>query len=113
MDQFYFRISSDLPIMWVGIIDELCQKIQNRVDREKLEQVVCEQVKEKFGGLRFYFHGGDDECENFVDEAEDKCWTVCVECGTKENLGTTEGYILRMCESCFNKSNLRSWNKDK
>ncbi len=40
---------------WYDIIDNLCQTIEEAVGDKKFE-VVADQVKEKFGGLRFYYH---------------------------------------------------------
>ena len=56
---------------WYQILDSLCGQIQHHIDwkqeqKEKYgrgdgcKQVVAVQVKEKFGGLRFYYNGGDD-----------------------------------------------------
>jgi hypothetical protein len=41
------------------------------------------QVKEKFGGLRFYFAGGSnyDGLQMLVDAAEMKSYHVCEDCG--------------------------------
>jgi hypothetical protein len=75
--------SSDTPFTFYGIecddgwytlIDTLCHSIQHHVDwktkssPEELEdlQPIAQQVKSKFGGLRFYFSGGDDYISGLV-----------------------------------------------
>ena len=123
MNDGYYRISSDIPTQWIYIVDQLCYSMQNRIDNVTIyggefkmtvpPQIVCEQVKEKYGGLRFYTHGGDKEMEGMISMAEDMCWNTCEECGSHENLGTTTGYMIRKCEICANKvSNNLKWKKD-
>ena len=61
-------------------------------DKEEMppvvQQVVVQQVKEKFGGLRFYYYGGDETIENFVRMAEAMSLVTCEECGAP---GTRSG----------------------
>lgn len=56
------------------------------------------QVKEKFGGLRFYMTGSTDEMEVFISEAETLCWKLCEKCGApgKQRGG---GWIRTLCDS--------------
>ena len=85
---------------WYNIIDQLCFQIQNHIDwhngrREKLleknpynskipdeiSQVVVDQVKEKFGTLRFYASGGDDFTAGMIRMAEAMSSVTCETCG--------------------------------
>jgi hypothetical protein len=43
--------------------------------------VVAIQVKEKFGGLRFYYNGGDEKIEGMVRLAEAMSKCTCEGCG--------------------------------
>jgi len=60
-------------------------------------QVVVDQVKEKFGTLRFYYHGGDDQIRGMVSLAESMSSVMCEECGAP---GTTTGggWISTRCD---------------
>lgn len=40
---------------WYGIIYQLCSDI-TKLTKDKDIEVIADQVKEKFGGLRFYYH---------------------------------------------------------
>jgi len=62
-------------------------------------QVVVEQIKEKFGGLRFYYQGGDDTIDGMVRMAESWAGHSCEECG---NVGTRRsgGWIRTLCNPC-------------
>ena len=61
--------------------------------------VKFDQVKEKYGGLRLYFSGGDEYIEGLVSMAEAFSYQVCENCGNKgqPNKG---GWISTLCESC-------------
>lgn len=70
---------------------------------EPIQQVVAIQVKEKFGGLRFYYSGGDDYIDGVVAMAESMSYRTCEECGVP---GTTTqgGWIRTLCEEHKNGS---------
>jgi hypothetical protein len=101
---------------WFELIDTLCSKIQSHVDwRSKniqdvtiLEtlQVVAQQVKEKFGGLRFYVNGGDDVTDAFISFAETMSMKICEVCGQSGKQQGDRGWIHTACDPCFEK---RAW----
>jgi hypothetical protein len=87
---------------WYPILEKLCDNIQHHIDwKEKqsspIPQVVVEQIKEKFGGLRFYYQGGDDYVHGMVRMAEAFADTLCEECGS---VGTRRsgGWIRTLCD---------------
>ena len=87
---------------WYPVIDRLCSQIQNHIDwrnrdSETVTQVVATQVKEKFGGLRFYYDGGDDVVDGMVRMAESWAGATCEECGSPgERRGG--GWIRTLCD---------------
>ena len=64
---------------------------------EVVPQVTLDQVKEKFGTLRFYYSGGDDEINGMVRMAESMSAVTCEECG---NPGKTVGggWLTTLCK---------------
>ena len=87
---------------WWPILEVLCSNIQSHIDwrnreNEVVPQVVVEQIKEKFGGLRFYYQGGDDEISGMVRMAEAWADHSCEECGApgKRRNG---GWIRTLCD---------------
>ena len=66
---------------------------------ESIPQVTLDQVKEKFGTLRFYYSGGDDVIDGMVRMAESMSGVTCEECG---NPGESRGggWIRTICEPC-------------
>jgi len=80
------------------------------------EHLMIEQVKEKFGSLRFYYDflpWEENEIEppewffekfnNVVASFEDMTAYVCYNCGTVENLETYGGWIHTACPECEQK----------
>jgi hypothetical protein len=60
-------------------------------------QVVVQQIKEKFGGLRFYYNGGDEHISGMVRMAESWAGYSCEECGVPGER-TEGGWIKTLCE---------------
>jgi len=93
---------------WFDIIDILCHEIQHYLDwkckdlpedERDVMQVVADQVKEKFGTLRFYYHGGDEVVEGMVMMAESLTYRTCESCGCPgEKRG--EAWIKTLCDKC-------------
>jgi hypothetical protein len=87
---------------WWPILETLCANIQSHIDwrvkqGNEIAQVEVEQIKEKFGGLRFYYSGGDDEISGMVRMAEAWADIACEECGAA---GTRRsgGWIRTLCD---------------
>jgi hypothetical protein len=106
---------------WYELLSSVCWRIsqheKNIEDRKRIladqpEKIKAEleyfpvkfdQVKEKYGGLRIYFSGGDDYVDGLVSMAEEYSYKVCEICGNagKPNKG---GWITTLCESCREKT---------
>lgn len=83
---------------WFNIINLLCRNIQSHLDwKPDVPQVVAQQVKEKFGSLRFYYQGGDEYISGLVSMAEAMTEVTCEECGSP---GETRsgGWIRVLCD---------------
>ena len=85
---------------WFDIISTLCENIQKYVDETGCPQVEAVQVKEKFGGLRFYVYNSDDFVENLINQAETESYQTCERCGTKNDVITKGSWITTLCGSC-------------
>lgn len=117
-DEFAKRMEEKYPKMFAGkyggfavgtgwwpIIESLCSNIQHHIDwwnknHEKhpvVEQVVVEQIKEKFGGLRFYYSGGDETIAGMVRMAEAWADHSCEECGAPGSSNGSRGWIKTLC----------------
>lgn len=57
------------------------------------------QVKEKFGGLRFYMTSETTEMSDFIRVAENISYKTCEICG-KDGEPSEAGWITTLCENC-------------
>ena len=89
---------------WFNILDQLMGNIQHHIDwknkkEEVVAQVTLDQVKEKFGTLRFYYTGGDDVIDGMVRMAESMSGVTCEECSAPAKTHGP-GWIRTICEPC-------------
>jgi hypothetical protein len=96
---------------WFDIIDILCHEIQTYVDwksrtfsdeEKESFQVVAQQVKEKFGTLRFYYYGGDEVIEGMVRMAESMSHRICEGCGCPGDERSGR-WTKVLCDKCDDK----------
>lgn len=102
MAQFYERRGTypECQAGWYPIILDLDNKIGSIEPGYRVDQ-----VKEKFGGLRFYYDQmsvNDDNRERvdkLVDAAEAKAYTTCEVCGVSDSTVTTSGpyWLKTLC----------------
>lgn len=65
---------------------------------ERVQPVVVEQIKEKFGGLRFYHQGGDEYVDGLVTMAEEWASRTCEVCGSPGR-ARQGGWIRTLCDT--------------
>ena len=125
---------------WFNLIHALCSQVQSTIDRvveenkriqEKAKDLahtdqsivdavlasqrevpvfVAEQVKEKFGTLRFYFTGSR-EFDALVEMAEELSATTCEECGAFGSL-REGGWIRTLCDTHANENSKAIFNSN-
>jgi len=86
---------------WRDLIWKLCEDIEDELKKisdpqEFAFRVV--QIKEKFGGLRYYVNWGTDSIDKLIAEAEKKSYTVCEVCGKEAELRKDNGWLSTVCE---------------
>jgi len=96
---------ADQPTIGADYIRERCEEMIKNPLRdvpELVPQVTLDQVKEKFGTLRFYYTGGDDYIRGMVTMAEAMSGCTCEGCG---NPAKTHGpgWIRTICGPCEEK----------
>lgn len=72
---------------------------EKRLAMEEAEKQipVASQVKEKFGGLRFYVDGATEKHYNYITFAESMSYSTCEECGAPGKR-YTNGWHVTLCE---------------
>lgn len=115
----------DLPAGWADVIYDYMIKLDRVLKHYKLEEFLyIIQTKEKFGGLRYYYEfvlPWDREKRNYaktltseqqkgikiydqlVWDMEAATETVCIDCGSTENVQCYGGWIHFACEDCESK----------
>ena len=100
---------------WYKILETLCYLLQFDTDRNNYPQVEATQVKEKYGGLRFYYtilasnkedKSRERHCgviDGIVGFAEFLSEETCELCGSIDSVSQTKGWIKTLCKICMKK----------
>jgi len=99
---------------WYEILSSLCWMIKQYEDsiiwqtewnqktnpeyKSDYFPVKFDQIKEKYGGLRVYFSGGDQYIEGLVSMAEAMSYKICDVCGNKGE-ANKQGWVSTRCEA--------------
>jgi hypothetical protein len=91
---------------WFDLIWDLSQKLERLIQKVKEASPTVDvnylpaasQVKEKFGGLRFYMTTETDEMSEAIRKAEERSYTTCELCGKVGQLANTSWMVVRCKE---------------
>ena len=109
---------------WYRIVENLCYRINsyishknrwrnnppdalgsNSIQHTEPLSICVDQVKEKFGGLRFYYTGGDAFIDGMVNMAEIWASQTCEICGERgAPRKKPSGWLSTLCEQHFEKN---------
>lgn len=111
---------SSIPVGdgWIPLVDTLCTRLQKLTewDPEKHPQIKVTQIKEKFGGLRFYVGAASTEQHEAISFAEQLSYSICENCSSMKDIGYTEGWVTTVCEHCIKNDKAykgKKWNRAK
>lgn len=86
----------DLILILSVQIEKLTEKLRDEgVETDYLPMVT--QVKEKYGGLRFYLTVSTNEMDELISKAEEDSLHICEECGAEGKLMVAYGRFLTTC----------------
>jgi hypothetical protein len=113
LEEAYPKILGDVYLGvgdgWYALLDRLCKSLQWDTDKNGYPQVIAQQIKEKFGGLRFYYTTEGDATprehgivEGKISFAEKMSYGICEYCG-KPGETRDGGWIKVECDECHNK----------
>jgi hypothetical protein len=96
----FIKDKVDQP-QWEGskkiITQEQIDEAKAKLDEETLKVPVAVQVKEKFGGLRFYVQAATDKHYSYISFAESMSYRTCEECGNPGKT-YTDGWHMTLCD---------------
>jgi hypothetical protein len=79
------------------VTQEAIDVAKAKLDEETLKVPVAVQVKEKFGGLRFYVQAATDAHYQYISFAESMSYRTCEQCGTPGKT-YTDGWHMTLCD---------------
>ena len=130
IDDLYGAFGCECSDGWYEILDSMCAEITKAfADEGRAVDLIVDQIKEKFGTLRFYYHfegqkpgisaidflgqgslrisGGDVPIHKtiaaIVRKWEERSAEICEKCGKPGKLRKDRPWIRTLCEEC-NKS---------
>ena len=105
---------------WFDLIHNLCRDINAFYNGKIPEQFYVQQVKEKFGGLRFYVSCAPEEVFNMIHAAEGHSYSICENCGKEHQPSEGEytsfyrdalPWIVTLCDECLDKHIAKIYNR--
>lgn len=99
---------------WFDILSSLCfmiaqqerniegnnkYRIKQGQEPVEYEPLRFTQIKEKFGGLRVYYYGGNEYTRGLIGMAESWSYHTCEKCGEKGK-PDKKGWIMTLCDNC-------------
>jgi hypothetical protein len=93
-DAYFFTVDSGWYPLIKSLIEDLIELGWNKE--------IC-QVKEKFGGLRFYINSGSELIFNRIRKAEEESYNICEVTGEPGSLRTDITWIRTLCDKEWNK----------
>lgn len=87
---------------WRDLIANLAEKLDTialTMPLEARKGIYLQQIKEKFGGLRFYLSQGTDPMFNAIQEAEAASYHICEECGATGRR-RNGSWLRTLCDKC-------------
>lgn len=130
MDNLYDAFGIDTGDGWYELLYDMCKEIAQVLEAaEKPVHIVVDQIKEKYGTLRFYYHfeGAKPQIQtsDFIDSGsirtmperddvyqkiseivqkyEDKSGKVCETCGCQGAVREDLQWIQTLCDTCYSK----------
>jgi hypothetical protein len=79
------------------VTQEQIDEAKAKLEEETLKVPVASQVKEKFGGLRFYVQAATDKHYQYISFAESMSYRTCESCGAAGKT-YTDGWHTTLCD---------------
>lgn len=103
---YEYTWADDIPDGWrLAFGDQMIEELDQLLRKYNLrDEYRIVQIKEKFGGLRWYDDGfpeeGYEEYMDWLCKYEDLSFKTCINCG-EPAIGFTKGWITPLCKECM------------
>lgn len=85
----------DVDFGWYPLVEDMHTRlVETGADSE------YDQIKEKFGELRVYMHGRNDQARVIIAAARQKARTTCERCGDIARMRTQRQWFQTLCDVC-------------
>ena len=98
--QPYSMFGIEAPSGWNDLLDCLMTNIEEYCVKNQVRLPVVIQIKEKFGGLRFYADYADENVRALIGKAESESYHTCQRCGSEDAKESGSGWIVTLCSPC-------------
>ena len=92
--------ADDLPRGWRKAFGDMMFEEIDKVLKQTNTTIYIEQIKEKYGQLRFYF-SGTDEIHDIVEKYSILSENICIKCGKPDVPMLDTGWMSPVCQECF------------
>lgn len=101
--KYTFILLDEMPDGWRKAFGEMmCEEIYNAlVECGGLDDYRIEQIKEKFGQLRWYSSPSYEKVERITDKYSVLSENICMICGKPDVPMTGIGWFYPLCEKCY------------
>lgn len=88
---------------WKHLYEPITEYIENYNKTHEDEPIEIHQIKEKFGGLRYYTNFCTEELRKMIDKAEKESFKTCEVCGKHIDKPIIENrWVYAECNECHN-----------
>lgn len=109
-----YTLKDDFPRGWWKAFGELmCDEIKEVLDANHVKTFSTQQIKEKFGELRWYFSAPTsvyNQINDIITAYSHVSTNICIKCGKPDVHMIDTGWVSPYCEECFSKN---KYYKDK
>jgi len=92
-----------MPTGWrIAFGEKMCEELQRELfETDSVDTFQIAEIKEKYGGLRFYIGEASEKIHKIIDKYESLSYNICIKCGAPAKW-TTCGWISPFCDECKN-----------
>jgi hypothetical protein len=111
LHKYDFTLLDEMPSGWRKTFGKLlAEDINQQLLRDGIDpnDYIVQQVKEKFGELRWYDYNGSKAIDKIINDYSHLSGNICCICGKPDVPMLSLSWISPFCEKCFSKLNYKN-----